>query len=123
MTGNERLRVLADFLESDAVPEERFDLGLFWCDDDECGSVGCAIGWAAHCPALMAEGFRMDRSKRLFRVGAGKPTDGFDAAKQFFDASIEDLGHLFMPGSYHGWPSRAAVVARIRAFLAPRGAA
>jgi len=53
MTGRERLRVLADFL--DTVPPHKFDIGLYWCR-----SSACALGWATKIPAFAAAGYRLD---------------------------------------------------------------
>ena len=57
MINFENLNKLADFLET--LPSEKFDLFSFRADSDgkpqpfesiqNCGTVGCALGWAPFC--------------------------------------------------------------------------
>lgn len=121
MTGLERLEVLADFLESDAVPDERFDMRT-WVHHDSpwCGTASCAAGWACMNPTLVAEGLHLDGN--TFRG----PTFGghvdFDALMEFFELEDDEVFELFdIDGHDDRAPiSKAAVAARIREFIASK---
>lgn len=106
----ERLNKLADFL--DTVPERKFDLDTWRVNadgkevfdestDDEqllnfdCGTSGCAIGWACAMPEFKAQGLTW---------GLWGPTvpnyDGWDAVMDFFDLKRADATYLFESESY-----------------------
>lgn len=116
MTGPERLKVLADWLESDAVPDARFDM-RDW--EMGCGTAYCAAGWAAQCPELAAEGLRMSEGNPTF-VGRWS----WSAVSEFFALPAFDTNHLFDPCCYdsYGTTTKAEVVARIRAHIAAQEA-
>ena len=122
MSGLERLKVLADFLESDAVPEDGFDMGLWHCPPSEdCGTCACAFGWACTIPSLQQDGLQIqsDDGLSVFRAGEGDWTDdGFDVAAKFFRLNIDETLHLF--GAEEVEQPKSAVVARIREFIASK---
>src|ERR1700761_6458139 len=61
MSPKDRLLKLADFLEH-SVPQARFNM-TFFADGDlahDCGTAGCAAGWATQIPEFQAEGFHLE---------------------------------------------------------------
>ena len=110
----ERLERLAAFLE-DEVPEERFDMDQ-WANGDlaECGTVGCAAGWATTIPEFAEAGFVLERTRRMMTVVFERETDT-SACARFFGLSWDRASWLFNSGEYdHDPVLRAEVVARIR---------
>jgi hypothetical protein len=116
MTGLERLRVLADFLESDAVPEGRFDMAAWW-RQEPCGAVCCAFGWAYENQALRDEGLLLIGRGKKRTVAFGDDI-AFDAAARFFGLRYEFAVKAFSPDYYARKPTKAAVVARLRQLIA-----
>lgn len=127
--GHRRLLVLAEFLET-KVPREKFDMA-YWSSTarlDDCGTVGCACGWATTLPEFAALGLRLGPSIDPPRMPAF-PNEatilfdgrrGFYAIGAFFDLSWGEARLLFdhnsMPDRFrHDIPQ---VAARIRAFVA-----
>lgn len=121
------LTKLADGLER--VPDDRFDLWFYGHNvsgdrmvEDECGSVGCALGWATTILRDdLGEGrLFLDRSLHaddkivVFETGDVRWT-GMQAAMKVFEISGSDATRLFMPGSYPlGYRNRENVIARVR---------
>lgn len=124
--GHRRLLVLAEFLET-KVPSERFDL-KGWTNGSgravemgDCGTAGCALGWANAIPEFRTTGF----SCPAFKGPSFAGLTGFQAARVFFDVPHGTDGEtrftdMFMHGSYEHAPSPVEVAARIRAFVAER---
>ncbi len=96
MTGKERLRVLAEHLKT--VPARDFSMRQWWC-----GTVGCAVGHAASCPALEAEGLTLVPCKWDTRQGIPEwnGLENWPAVRAFFDLSVSDAENLFSPECYY----------------------
>jgi hypothetical protein len=127
-----RLLRLAAFLEYE-VPAERFDLSR-WSNSrkimmGECGSVGCAIGWAT--VLYRDEGLNLIKE---FVYGITYPIhvvsgtdchgepytityEGWDAVSIFFDITFKQSMYLFYIESYKPPYSMANVIKRIREFV------
>lgn len=113
--GAERLRILADFL--DTVPPERFNIE-YW--HSYCGTTACAIGHAYSIAEFRVAGFSCVRGSLL---GPGfKGRFGGGAIMAFFGLTSEQAERLFYPVHYERSERRnpSAVAARIRAHLAAR---
>ena len=113
----ERLLKLAAFLET--VPERKFDIQSWRCEsneagasefnsdllqdqylrDPDCGTTGCAVGWACSMPEFQAEGFiwTLTGPGLLRKVGG---ISGWPAVRAFFDLVQEDATALFDEYSY-----------------------
>lgn len=66
LSGQERLTILVNFLESDNLRTVQFDIGTFATikskepiAEGTCGTSACAIGLGAMIPELRAEGLRL----------------------------------------------------------------
>jgi len=110
-----RLLKLATIVES--VPACQFDMHL-WMRDEEngesCGSVGCALGWAA-----ASSQFRGLTLERNTPVCEGRK--GFSAAAIYFGLDYEDTDALFASTSYTAnHPQRRIVAKRIRDLVASK---
>ncbi len=111
--GIRRLKTLSKYLRK-SVPREHFDI-RWWIahnndpqlifDNDShdiattidnegkltpdrlltCNTVGCAVGWAAVCPALQKEGLTLKRSWSGSLVPKFSIYDGFNAVREFFE--------------------------------------
>lgn len=125
----ERLTKLADFL--DTVPEHKFDLESWRSDstgdeswealvDDahllnfDCGTTGCAVGWACVMPEFQAEGLAW---------GVWGPTatgySGWFAVMDFFGLKRVDAEYLFSGSEYDDDAKKPTdVAARIRELTA-----
>jgi len=114
-----RLLTLANVLDS--VPDEQFDINLFWeGKPHDCGFVGCALGWATTIPEFAKAGFGRDE-------GLGYPIFGgqtsISAGASFFGLDYDDAYLMFMPVGYRELyrPATAKDVAdKIRRFLKVR---
>lgn len=86
------LLTLANRLERD-VPKGGWDFGIVWesSDGNECGTLGCAMGWAAHWGGF---GLTIDRY-RVVETSDRQVQGAFDAAAVAFDISIDDSLRLF----------------------------
>lgn len=123
-----RLAILADFLDS--VPPKKFNLES-WRDsnspfenrsdeallDTDCGTTGCAIGYACAIPELKAEGLSWQNG-RWQNTPQYKNYSGWIAVEEFFDISNEVATALFSVFKYV--PAQRGprqVAARIRTYL------
>jgi len=101
----ERLLILANFLET-RVPRRRFDystiVGLDWkgMGDLSCGTVGCALGWAAVCPELKEAGMQLPLLGKKDEYGhvLVDGTAVFAIAREVFDLNDDESQYLFQPG-------------------------
>lgn len=86
----ERLTKLAEFLEG--VPPEHFDMRI-WGTDAECGTSGCAIGWACQVPEFKDAGLALVQTARPSRMFAPAIIGVTDISDPYFSASdvIEDF--------------------------------
>lgn len=116
--GAERLRVLADFL--DTLPPEKFDIEEW---SSSCQSAGCAVGWACKIPAFRAAGLRLVLAFRMI-PRFGELTE-WKAVQAFFELDFHDAKHLFSGLAYDNVYRTTApeVAARIREHLASRAIA
>lgn len=126
MTGLERLEVACDWVES--VPAVQFDFCSLWARLTPYGHfIGCFVGNATRCPALAAEGLRLEYDGHGYApvvdVGERK-VESWGAVYRFFNLNRDEAVWLLMPLSYpnHVRTSRAEVVARVREFVADRKA-
>jgi hypothetical protein len=98
MTPRERLRFLADALCRPFPPEVTFNLGL-WHEKSQCGSICCAVGYAATLPELRADGLTI-----IPTPGTDVPyfegKQHWDAVAAFFDLSEEQTYNLFLSTRY-----------------------
>jgi hypothetical protein len=113
----ERLNRLADFL--DTLDPERFSIHT-WATGDlhECGTVGCAAGWATMIPEFAEAGLKLvpsttwESGRNISYRGA----TGLTALETFFSISPVDAVYLFVGIRYPASKSLAAVRDRIRSF-------
>ena len=134
----DRLNTLADFLDS--LDPKRFDYLVFADNKDytshtaiyqedtnilvnECGSVGCALGWATTIPEFQALGLNMRDFSPSYQC-----YNGFSAGMAFFGLASNEALFLFNSGNRMlGWESPIEtatpkeVAAHIRMFLAAKG--
>ncbi len=115
-TGWERLRMLADFVET--LPPERLSLTRWFGF-----GKGCAVAWAATDPWFRAQGLRLEDAESLIgcRPEFAQRTD-WAAVASFFEITPQDAQMLF-GGTCGLTPEPAAMAQRIRAFLTERAAA
>ncbi len=118
--GLRRLSILAKYLEGQ-LPK-MFDL-LEW----DCGTAACAVGHATACPALKAEGLRLETARMLSFVSQSvepvyRHLRSWSAAGEFFEIDLIEVKYLFSAEAYHvaEWNDPRAVAGRIRAFLASK---
>lgn len=135
----QRLQTLATFLRT--VPEEHFDLQSWRASDDhelvsdealnslQCGTTGCAVGWACTIPEFKAEGLHWDVSDdgTTDYPGYGKDdtaeyATAWEAVEVFFNINYDTADHLFSCGSYDNNNATANEVAdRIEEVIAAGG--
>lgn len=130
----ERLLYLADFLETAREAQERFNFSV-WGDVidparrlgelrnlldksanllTDCGTVGCAIGFACSIPSFIEEGFYFCNGVPFF-----DDYRGFPAVANFFEIAYDEAMCLFDPTQSKLGVSATAkeVAAHIRAFV------
>lgn len=105
MSGRERLRVLADFL--DTVPPAKFNIR-----DWTCGTTACAIGWCPSIPSFAAAGWRLIQGLPFFEGRCG-----YGSAMAFFGMSLADAKQLFSTTSNPKDITARAVATNIRSYL------
>lgn len=103
-----RLLKLADFL--DALPRKNWNFG-WWMNSNEtkknpkvgdCGTVGCALGWATTIPSFKRAGLKLipgvnfNRLQPLFPAYSG--LIAVEAASAFFDIPQSDARDIFIEG-------------------------
>ena len=102
----------------DELPKEKkFDL-LTWLT---CGTVGCAVGWAASDPWFTRRGLKMvycpdavSGSREYEPHYKNEESD--DAVRTFFDLDSYEIQELFYKTSYAS-PTKRNVIRRIKAFV------
>lgn len=112
----EKLLRLADLVET--IAPEKFDLKN-WKGDGDCGTVGCAVGWATEDAWFQAQGL----SGKYLPTCDGRV--GWKAVSEFFDTEPSDTyfpsseaSFLFSEDSYVTRPAHPKEVAiRIRLFV------
>lgn len=94
-----RFQALAKLL--DGLPEERFDYGT-WGESRSCGTVACALGWAASTPWAKRVGVSLkpspyfDSDLQIHYKGAD---DAQGASEAMFGISDGPDWNLWMPGA------------------------
>lgn len=85
-----RLERLYEIVKS--IPYKQFDMNTWGERKPKCGTVACALGWAARDKGFRKEGLHLD--------GGGLPTFngefGSAAGREFFNLSIGDADDLFL---------------------------
>ena len=93
MADIQRLRHLMGIIEK--TSESTFDMSD-WVVRNECGTVCCALGWAAQDPEFIKQGLTLTNSRPGYDT---KPVygdcSGYAAAQEFFDISVRDSYQLF----------------------------
>ena len=87
----------------------------------ECGTIGCAIGWAAADPWFKRRGLKLRRSIELGYEKNWYPVCSElvkgEAVSKFFNLTISERHNLFYPGGYTR-DNRRDVIRRIEKFVA-----
>jgi hypothetical protein len=114
---NQRLLKVAKIL--DTVPEEKFNLSMW---RNSCGTVACAVGWAASDPGFKRAGFSLRKHESSIWGNLHVPHYGevnhWTAVEKFFGLSREQAEYLFLHLSYSGYDATPREVAeRIRNFV------
>lgn len=131
--GRRRLLVLADYLEShvaalpilggeDFFDRSRFQMSVWFRKLDEhgriapfdrprhkpraneCGTVGCALGWATTIPAFQRAGLALKCDKNFGEwvpALTGRRLESFRVAEEFFHLTEVEAGLLFSPRLGH----------------------
>lgn len=112
--GNERLRLLALFLEH--LPEERFSLRT-WSDaafdvsnTNHCGTSACACGWAT----TVFDGIYLDKGTVVLSNNRKR---SWDAVLDFFDLRLGEAKKMFSESYYYEKATPKMVAERIKEFL------
>lgn len=103
--GRERLRefereVLAK------IPPDRFNIQVFVSTENECGTVACAMGWAAMYPPFVELGFRVARLEKFSTIELWDNEVkwrryGFEAVQVFFGLEPYEAAWLFHGKTYN----------------------
>lgn len=105
-TGKKRLLKLADFLQT--VKPKRFDMGFFATGDlHECGTAGCALGWATMVPSFQKAGLYLDDGMSV-RFKGSRVHDSFRVAEKFFDLTEREAENFFLRRENHETPKQVA---------------
>lgn len=118
----EALRQVVRVLEN--LPEEKFNMNYVMriASDEEinlgCGTVGCAIGWAAEDPWFTQRGFVMPQlSAFVFS----------EEIRKFFFLESRDVARLFYSAGYRSVPwqrpqiTRQEVINKLNQFITAHG--
>lgn len=116
---NRRLTVLAAKLRT--VKPERFDYQTYAnaseFSEENCGTSGCAAGWACLIPEFQNLGLSLDLCYISPAFGYKR---GFEALEEFFGLDIMESGHLFFPAPGEPKHDPVYVADKIDAFVASR---
>lgn len=115
----DRLTRLAALLDRVQAEGRGFDMA-WWKHRGDCGTVACAVGWAASDPEFQAEGLRLvgDEDDSIPQFCGWT---GFEAAALFFECGMHNAEGVFSPGGYekpYEEITPADVAARVRKLLA-----
>lgn len=117
--GREKLMALAEMLEATELP------GMFrmtrWFEKQECGTVGCAVGWGIELGVLPGLELR-DGSNRCYPAFLeGDEVLPSEHLAAYFGLGDDDIHSMFMPSAYHTdeivFTTKEMVIARIRQFV------
>ncbi len=104
-----RILKLAAFLRG--MKKRQFNIGTWGrCDNEKCGTVACAAGWAAEMDEFINAGFRMGHmgpefmpvQQRDVNYNKGNPwinIHGYTACQAFFGMSGDEV-YVFHPNNY-----------------------
>lgn len=120
----DRLRQLAEHLETGTLGHETFDFSQYNnVEKNKCGTAGCAIG---ECPILWPKSWRFD-SIGLPYLKERKEFDPYRSGMEWFGIDSSEYCHLFLPEEQMTWEfggkhlndnaTRYEVAANIRAFI------
>lgn len=94
-TYRDRLLFLADFLMS--LPKEKFDYNIYMIDT-ECGTVACALGWAATLPKFNRLGLSVEKRAYGYELKDNLTGSvGASAAARIFGLALDEVHFLFHP--------------------------
>lgn len=88
--------------------------------DEDCGTTGCAVGWACALPSFNAEGLRWARLTPEYEDAKHEMFwSGWNAVANFFDISYSEAHRLFSSSAYNRdeWSNPLAVAQRIEQFV------
>lgn len=109
MTPRERLTIVAEILEARPEDDEHFDIRVF-VSHRPCGTVACALGWAAMDPRLNDDGFGLHPGNvPLWNQGTNL---------KFFDLEPHVYQSIFYSDGYENFPGPHDVARKIRGVLA-----
>jgi len=77
----------------------RFDMRT-WGKTGECDSAACAAGWAARDPVFQSQGLSIKNFWPNYETEKGREFCGFEALRQFFGLSRNQVYFLFDEGTY-----------------------
>ena len=106
--------------------EKVFDMAQ-WYDEDDCGTAGCAVGWAAQDPWFNARGLYIEgrtpelvgyEDAEMIRHGYVDFIGSWEKVKIFFRLNEEDINTLF--SSHEGNRSIEEVIDNIKAYIQER---
>jgi hypothetical protein len=99
---------------------EEFDFFIASGDlQHECGTVCCAIGWAAQDPWHNAEGLYLLDAPSAFRVPVFNRSRSWEALRNYFGIPIEDTKFLFCHEKYRsrGATKISTVIRRLERYI------
>lgn len=115
MTGKQKLRKLADFLER-KVKDSWFSLEVWGNDgfvERKCGTTACAAGWATVC--FPRSGLSLRNSEICYKRKRRRKLVNMDAVQSFFDLDRKTASFVFLPLSYsESRGGRRSVARRLR---------
>ena len=123
----ERLLKVCEVLSK--VPAKKFNLAT-WIDRDPdtcgrrtCGTVACAIGWAAQDPWFKKRGLRLNKYDEPVVHGFDNMGESpLDDISAFFDIEVSDVHYLFLSPYYRYFDktTKYEVIERIKKFVATK---
>lgn len=113
-----RLTKLANFLEDEVKPKQ---FNLQWWSS-ECGTVFCAVGWAAHSPKFRGLSMHLSPTISCIMCDRTFGTNWYGVVDYFHLHGNSDALFLFSPQSYPQHRSGIkSVINRIRKYVASDG--
>lgn len=96
---------------------EKFSLGHWETEKDDCGTVACAVGYAMRDPDFIACGLSARNMSPIYINDVGTEYLSWYAVEKFFDICEFDTYHLFHSASYKGNVRPEDVSARLTEFI------
>lgn len=95
-----RLNKLIEILRRPEV-KTHLDMHVWREEQEDCGTVCCALGWAALEPEFVDQGLTLKQSRDNFYYPVyNKVIVGSFAGECFFHISYRQSQHIFIPNSY-----------------------